>query len=121
MRLGHSLNAAIALSADMTFLPRATGTEVDLLREIGAMCEQYSSAVSLQPPNELLLEVRGSLRLFGGLAALIERISKDFQQRGLAPQMAVSATAQSALWIARTTREGDDRQCRTLLARCTAR
>jgi protein ImuB len=101
IRLGHSLNAAIALSSDMQFLPRHSTREVELLSEVAALCESYTSSVSLQPPNELLLEVRGSVRLFGGIRALVDRIRADFQQHGFEPQVAMSSTAHSALWLSR--------------------
>jgi protein ImuB len=105
IRTGHSLNTAIALAATMQFLPRNPTREVELLKEIAALCERYTSAVSLQPPNELLLEVRGSLRLFGGITAFVERIRQDFKQRGFTPQLAMCSTTHGALWLARATRE----------------
>jgi protein ImuB len=101
IRAGHSMNAAIALSADTHFLPRTSASEVELLRKVAELCGRYTSAVSLQPPNELTLEVRGSVRLFGGIAAVVDLIQSDFKQRGLDPQIAMSSTAQSSLWLAR--------------------
>jgi protein ImuB len=101
IRPGHSLNAAIALSSDIQFLPRNSTREVELLSDVAALCESYTSCVSLQPPNELLLEVRGSVRLFGGIRALIDRVRADFIQHGFQPQVAMSSTAHSALWLAR--------------------
>ena len=40
------------------------------LEPIGAWACQFTPKVSLEPPQELLLEVQGSLRLFGGLESL---------------------------------------------------
>jgi protein ImuB len=59
----------------------------------------------MQPPNELALEVRGSVRLFGGIAAFLDRVRSDFKQRGLDPQIAMSSTANSSLWLSRTAQE----------------
>jgi protein ImuB len=101
IRVGHSLNATIALCADTQFLPRNDSREVELLQEVAARCEQYTSFVSLQPPNEVLLEVRGSFRLFGGIAAFLERVRGDFKACGFMPQLTLSSTSQSALWLAR--------------------
>jgi protein ImuB len=101
IRAGHSINAAIALSANMQFLPRHPTREVELLSDVAELCERYTSAVSLQPPNELVLEVRGSVRLFGGITAFVERIRSDFKQRGFDPQVAMSSTVHSSLWLSR--------------------
>lgn len=102
IRAGHSLNSTIALCAETKFLTRMPQREHDLLREVADLASSFTSGVQLQPPNELLLEVRGSFRLFGGMAALLERVRTDFELRGFKPQMALSATSQSALWIARS-------------------
>lgn len=116
IRAGHSLNACIALCADTRFLPRHHVREQQLLDEIALLAQRYTSSVSLQPPNELLLEIRGSLRLFGGIAALVDRVRNDLLQRGLRSQLIVSATAQSAMWLARATQEPRSVPPRDLLA-----
>lgn len=105
IRPGHSLNACIALCAETQFLPRHPARERELLDEIALLGQRYTSIVSIQPPNELLLEIRGSIRLFGGIAALMNRVRSDLQECGLRSQLTVSATAQSALWLARVARE----------------
>jgi protein ImuB len=116
IRPGHSLNACIALCADTQFLPRHPVRERQLLDEIALLAQRYTSSVSVQPPNELLLEIRGSLRLFGGITALVDRMRNDLLQRGLRSQLIVSATAQSAMWLARAARESRSVQPRDLLA-----
>jgi protein ImuB len=93
------------LCAETQFLPRHHVRERQLLDEIAVIGQRYTSSVSIQPPNELLLEIRGSLRLFSGIAALMDRVRNDLQGQGLRSQLAVSATAQSALWLARTSGE----------------
>jgi protein ImuB len=103
IRQGHSLNAAIAMRADTKFLTRQPQRELDLLQEVADIASTYTSSVQVQPPNELLLEVRGSFRLFGGMVSLLDQVKKDFESRGFKPQIAVSSTSQSALWIARST------------------
>lgn len=105
VRAGHSLNAAIALCAEMQFLPRQPTAETELLQQLATDCEKYTSFVSVEPPSELLLEVRGSFRLFGGIAGLIERIGADFESRGLTAQLAMTPTPQSALWFSRVARK----------------
>jgi hypothetical protein len=101
VRVGHSLNAAIALCARIQFLPRNEAREAELLDQLATVCEQYTSTVHVEAPNEILLEVRGSFRLFGGLHALLARIETDLKARGHAAYLAVSATALSAQWFSR--------------------
>jgi protein ImuB len=52
-------------------------------------------------PAALRLEVSGSLRLFGGLPALLRQVRADLAAMDLAPQLAVAATPLAALWLAR--------------------
>lgn len=105
LRAGHSLNAAIALCAEAIFLPRDEAGERDQLQAAAHHCLRYTSTVSIEAPDELLLEVRGSLRLFGGAAALIERVQRDFAARGITTHLALTTTATGALWLARLARE----------------
>lgn len=105
VRVGHSLNAAIALCTGMQFLPRQPQAEVELLEHVASGCEKFTSFVSLEPPNELLLEVRGSFRLFGGIDGLLEGVRTHFEQRGLVAQVALAPTPQSALWFSRVARQ----------------
>lgn len=101
VRPGHRMNAAIALCSSLTLVPRDAGAERLLLERIATECLKYTSAVSPQPPNEVLLEVRGSLRLFGGPAALIERIQADLAALKAGLQLSLAPTARSAQWLAR--------------------
>jgi protein ImuB len=105
VRVGHSLNAAIALCADMQFRPRQPAAETELLQQFATDCDKYTSVVSVEPPNELLLEVRGSFRLFGGIDGLLDRIRADFESRGVTAQLAMTPTPQSALWFSRVARK----------------
>ena len=105
VRVGHSLNAAIALCADMQFLPRQPAAEVELLQNVANECDKYTSFVSIEAPNELLLEVRGSFRLFGGIDGLLHTVREDFRQRGLVTHFALAPTPQSALWFSRVARD----------------
>jgi protein ImuB len=56
--------------------------------------------VSPAPPDALLLEVRGSLKLFGGTAALVARAVAGLKALGHAPALALAPTARAASWLA---------------------
>lgn len=74
-------------------LPPAT------LEAIGAWACQFTPKVSLEPPQALLLEVAGSLRLFGGLEALKNRIRAGTEAMGFNATLATAATPRAALWL----------------------
>ncbi len=71
------------------------------LAPIAAGACQFTPKVSLEPPQELLLEVQGSLRLHGGLAPLRERVAAGLLELGFSAAMAVARTPRAALWRAR--------------------
>jgi len=75
VRPGMALNAAFALAPRLAARARQPRSEERLLERCAAWAGQFTPLVSIEPPDALLLEVRGSLGLFGGAAALCERIS----------------------------------------------
>lgn len=98
---GLPLNAALALCPGLLVLERDEAAERAALARIAAWAGAFTSMVSLEPPAALLLEVRGSLRLFGGLEALRLRIREALQRTGHACREAVAPTPLAALWLAR--------------------
>src|SRR3989442_12254369 len=71
------------------------------LEHVAAWACQFTPRVSLEPPHGLLLEVEGSLRLFGGLEHLLERLREGLDAMELTAQLAVAPAARAALWRAR--------------------
>jgi protein ImuB len=71
------------------------------LAPIAAWACQFTPKVSLEPPQELLLEVEGSLRLFGGLESFKARFGRELGQLGYPFSFATASTARAALWRAR--------------------
>ncbi|MFN2300871.1 MAG: DNA polymerase Y family protein [Gammaproteobacteria bacterium] len=61
----------------------------------------WTSRVSIEPPDALLLEVGGSRRLFGDLAALRNGVEQAFATRGWTLRHALAPTPRAALWLAR--------------------
>lgn len=73
----------------------------DALAPIAAWACQFTPKVSLEPPQELLLEVQGSLRLHGGLGALQERLAAGLLALGFSARLATAPTPRAALWLSR--------------------
>ena len=104
VRPGMALNAAFALAPHLAARARQPRTEERLLERCAAWAGQFTPLVSVEPPDALLLEVRGSLGLFGGAAALCERISSALGCRGFNAAVSLAPTPRASLWLARAGR-----------------
>ncbi len=72
-----------------------------VLQRLGLHAHRFTSFVSIEPPNALLLEIRGSLRLLGPLARLHTDIDACWQRLALPARSATAPSTLAALWIAR--------------------
>ena len=73
----------------------------EALAPLAAWACQFTPKVSLEPPCELLLEVQGSLRLFGGFEPLQRTLRSGLAEMDISFQTAAAGTARAALWLAR--------------------
>jgi protein ImuB len=71
------------------------------LEQLATLAQRFTPRVSLVPPDGLLLEVRGSLQLFAGVAGLRGEITNECLQLKLAPVLAFAPTPLAALTAAR--------------------
>ena len=101
VRPGSALAAAWALAPRLQALPRNVPAEAAALEAIAAWACQFTSRVSLEPPQAVLLEVEGSLRLFGGMGRLMARLRSGLAGIGFEALLAAGPTARAALWLAR--------------------
>ncbi len=98
---GMSLAAARVLAASLQSLARDQGAEENALRRLALWAQQFTPVVSLQPPDGLLLEVAGSLGLFGGPNALRTRIEAALAPLGLSARAGMAPTPAAAWLLAR--------------------
>ena len=102
----HGLTEHMTLAAALALRPELVVREFDdrKLRSgliaLARFTESYTATTCLQPPAGLLLEIGGSLRLFGGLKKLAEGIKSDFSVLGHSTAGAVAPTPQAAIWMA---------------------
>lgn len=101
LRPGIALAAAWALAPRLCVLPRDAAAECRALEAIASWACQFTSKVSLERPQGVLLEVAGSLRLFGGIARLMARLRSGLADLGFEARLAAGPTARAALWLAR--------------------
>lgn len=102
---GMALNSALALRPDLEVRARDPSAERALLEAVSACAGDYTPRVSLEPPDGVLLEVRGSLRLFGGARRLAASLRTRLTAAGLVPRIALAPTPLAALWSARAGEE----------------
>ena len=93
--------AASALASDLHIVPRNIAAEHAALERIAAWAIQFTPAVSVAAPDEVLLEIAGSLALFGGLKPLWHEISEGLRALGYAAALASAPTPLAAQWFAR--------------------
>lgn len=112
---GQSTNAALALLPELELEERCTLKEQQVLESLAAWLEQFSSFVSIPASDLLLLEVAGSLRLFGGLQSLRQQLSRGLEQQGFTASLAIAPTPLAATWLARGGRRACVRDAGNLL------
>jgi protein ImuB len=108
VQAGHSRSYALALAPGLTLLAADTARETQAFESIALALLSYTPKVSLADAHTLLLEVGSGLRLFGGLRALLSRVSATVAEFGYAARIACAPTAWGA-WLlaqARACRQG---------------
>ena len=75
--------------------------EREALAAVAAWACQFTPRVSLESPQELLLEVEGSLHYFGGRWKFLARLRAGLTGLGFEVRLAEAPTARAALWFAR--------------------
>jgi protein ImuB len=101
VRIGMPVNSALALAPELVLETRNVLLEKNILRQLASWAGQFTPAVSVCSDSALLLEVRGSLRLFNGLDALRATVAAGLKALGHQVRMACAPTARAALWLAR--------------------
>jgi protein ImuB len=99
---GMAVATALALSPDLIERPRDVEAELKAFEGAAAWASQFTSLVSLAATDSLLLEIDGSLRLFGGLRPLLQRFGQELADMGYAATIAVAPTPTAARLLARS-------------------
>jgi len=101
VRPGMSMAAALALIPHLQMQPRDATREKQLLERLATQAQRFTPRVSLVPPDGLLLEVKGSLHLFGGAEALCRALEEQCRETGAKPLIALTPVPLAALACAR--------------------
>lgn len=101
VRPGLGVGAAQALCGGLRVLPRRPEAERGALERLAAWSLAFTPQVTLAPPRALLLEVAGSLGLFRGPEALMDRVRQGLADLGYHTRLALAPTPLGALVLAR--------------------
>jgi hypothetical protein len=95
-----SIGAPAQLWLAVHLATSSSPTQQDL-EHLGARAQRFTPRVSLDPPEGLLLEVKGSLHLFGGVEGLSREMAGECARLGMACTLAVAPTPLAASALAR--------------------
>lgn len=95
---GQSRSYALALAPGLKMLAADTGRETQAFEAMALALLTYTPKVSLGHAHTLLLEVGSGLRLFGGLRALLSRVSRTVAEFGYTARIACAPTPWGA-WL----------------------
>lgn len=98
VQAGQSRSYALALTPELELLAADPAREAQSFESIALALLAYTPKVSLADAHTLLLEVGSGLRLFGGLHALLSRMSATVAEFGYTARIACAPTAWGA-WL----------------------
>lgn len=101
VRAGMQVSAATLICPSLQVRCHDPVGEAAALQGLAAWCGRYSSQVCVQPPRALVLEIGASLRLFGGLHALLQRMRDELRAQAHEAGVGVAPTPAAATLLAR--------------------
>ncbi|MFP5481222.1 MAG: DUF6504 family protein [Alphaproteobacteria bacterium] len=101
LRLGQPLRDATAICPDLLTLPADPLAEARFLGVLRRWAGRFSPWVAEEPPASLLIDLTGSAHLFGGEAAVLDRVAEDCAELGLSLRAGIADTTGAAWALAR--------------------
>ncbi len=95
---GMPASAAQALAGNLVVRLRDLAAEQEALSGLAAWAGRFTPSLSLQPPDGLLLEISGCLRLHRGFANLLVQVRNGLDEMGYAANHACAPTPHGA-WL----------------------
>jgi len=108
LKPGMKRATALALAGDLLLAESQPQREADALRAVAHAGLVFTPAVCSQDARTVLLEVQASLRLFGGLQGLHQRLHEALKPLGHHAQVAAAGTARGAALLAQWHPRGKD-------------
>jgi len=86
---------------DLAVIRDNPAADKKLLEDLADWCERYTPLVALDPPNGLFLDIGGTTHLFGGEAAMLQKIGAVFRSQGFSARLALAGTPHAARALSR--------------------
>lgn len=96
---GMTASAALSLCDSLQLFERDDHAECVLLNQVATIAYGFSDNVSLYRSDTVVLEVRGSLKLFGDIAALQSALRRQLRSLQLKIISSTAPTARAAAWL----------------------
>ncbi len=116
IRDGQLVSAALAFAPDLALRDRDGDGEARALAQLATWALTFTPMACVAPPDAVVAEIGGSLRLFGGLPRLAARLVAGAQAPGYAACCAIAPTPGAALLLARAGRTAPVTDVRALPA-----
>ena len=104
IRPGQLVSGALALAPELLLRDRDGDGEARALAQLATWALTFTPMACIAPPDALVAEIGGSLRLFGGLPRLAARLTEGTHALGYATRVGIAPTPLAALLCARARR-----------------
>lgn len=94
--------AALALLPSLLLKPRDRASETEAVLGIAGWTAQITPALVLDLPGTMALDVTASLKLFGNIDKIIERLNTGIRDLGFTAALGCAPTVRAACWFARS-------------------
>jgi protein ImuB len=101
IRDGQLVSAALALAPDVVLRDREPAQEKEALAQLATFALAFTPMVAMVPHDAVVAEIGPSLRLFGGLAALVRALRAGVAERGFDATLGLAPTPAAAIALAR--------------------
>lgn len=101
VRAGMTLASALSLCGGLRSAARDRAAECRKLNEIATIAYRLSGTVSLYGEDSIVLEIKGSFRLLGGLREVLRQAGADLGKTGVCFTFGIAGTPRAACWLAR--------------------
>ena len=104
IRAGQLISAALAFAPHLRSRDRDADAEARALAQLATWALTFTPGAGLAPPDAVVAEIGGSLRLFSGLPQLVAQLAGGAQALGYAARLGLAPTPGAALLFARAGR-----------------
>ena len=104
IRPGQLISAALAFAPELRSRDRDADAETRALAQLATWALTFTPNAGLAPPDAIVAEIGGSLRLFSGLPQLVSQLAKGAGALGYTPRLGLAPTPGAALLFARAGR-----------------